>query len=158
MRLYLARHGDYVLDPVQKLDVLSSQGVDDITRLAGFLRGLNLRLAQVFHSGKHRARQTAELFAKAFAYDQPLEVHTGLMPNDDVLSFAEELEQSEEALLVVGHLPFMSKLVSQLLTGTENKEIVHFQPGTLVCLEKTARGRFHVLWVLSADLMARKGQ
>ncbi len=38
--------------------------------------------------------------------------------------------------MVVGHLPFMGRLVSHLVAGSEDADVVAFQPGTVACLER----------------------
>lgn len=37
--------------------------------------------------------------------------------------------------MLVGHMPFVSKLVSRLVTGKEEPAILTFSPGTLAALE-----------------------
>ncbi|MBX3709139.1 MAG: phosphohistidine phosphatase SixA [Gammaproteobacteria bacterium] len=158
MKIYLARHGDYLLDTTRHLDVLTEKGTKDIIRLANFLRCSNEHVSHVFHSGKYRAQQTAELLIQGFICEQPIQSKSGLNPNDDITDFANELSHWGNDVLIVGHLPFMSKLVSALTIGNENKEIVDFQAGTLVCLETIDHVRWVIKWVLTPDLFVNKDE
>ena len=50
--------------------------------------------------------------------------------------------------MLVGHLPFLDRLASQLLVGDPHPGVLNFQPGALVKL--TGRGGgFSVSWMLS---------
>lgn len=156
MKLYLVRHGDYTMEITKEmtaLDVLSEQGTKDITNLMNFLKPKNLEVASIFHSGKNRAQQTAELLAQGFVCDQAPQVYRGLQPGDDVAVIADDVSQWEEDVLVVGHLPFMGRLVSQLTTGQENHEVVNFQTGVMVCLNQIDRRRWTIEWVLSPSIL-----
>lgn len=153
MKLYLVRHGDYVTSGPQQQDVLSERGINQIQQLANFLLPLSIRVARSFHSGKNRAQQTAELLAPSIHCEQPMEARNGLNPNDDVVAFANEITSWEEDRFIVGHLPFMSRLVSYLVIGNENKEIVTFQTGTLVCLEAIDTKRWVIQWIIQPNLL-----
>jgi len=153
MKLYLVRHGDYTVDTMRRLDVLNEKGTKEIIRVANFLSHLNLHVSNILHSGKFRAQQTAELLANGIVCNQPIQSRQGLDPNDDVTAVANEIAHWSDDVLLVGHLPFMSKLVSKLLTGNENKDILAFKTGTFVCLEQIDRARWMVNWMLVPDLL-----
>jgi len=147
MKLYLARHGDYTLN-VNGVDILSERGTKDVAHLSERIKSMNLHISCIWHSGKHRAEQTALLLAKGFISDQAPEAHPGLNPDDEVLSLASDLRHFNEDMLIVGHLPFLDKLVSQLLTGSDENILINFQTGTLTCLSQID----HVQWVLDWGL------
>lgn len=153
MKLYLARHGEYRIDDVIAGNPLSEQGKAAIAALAQFLQPLHMEVDAIWHSGKLRAKQTAELLSKAFICQQAIQEQPGLNPLDDVDEFAHHLHLWEENdLLLVGHMPFMSRLIAKLLVQAEDKELVRFQPGTLVCLEKNAGTDWVIHWVLGPFL------
>lgn len=154
MKLYLARHGEYALDVTTGRDTLTEKGLQAAEQTADFLRPLYLSLAGIFHSGKFRARQTAEILAKGFQCHELPAMRAGLNPEDDVQALAAELSSEEKDILFVGHLPFMSKLTSQLIEGKEDKEIIDFEPGTIVCLNQIERARWAVSWVLTPHLLS----
>ncbi|MBI3989381.1 MAG: hypothetical protein HY347_07165 [candidate division NC10 bacterium] len=50
------------------------------------------------------------------------------------------LEAAQEPLMLVGHLPHLSRLTSALLVGDPEREVIRFRMGAIVCLSKTAGG------------------
>ncbi len=75
----------------------------------------------------------------------------GINPNDDVAAFALKIPKLEADTLIVGHLPFMARLVSFLVTGKEEPVIVSFKPGSVVCLAQNAERQWHISWMLRPD-------
>lgn len=150
MKLYLVRHGDYVPEGRGEL---SQEGKDDISHLAAALDRFNIHVAAIYHSGKVRAEQTAEILSGTVKCDRPIEYHHGLNPTDDVNIIAEVLDAWAEDVMLVGHLPFMGRLVAKLLTGNENREIVSFQTGSFACLEKIETQRWLLHCLISPNLL-----
>ncbi len=156
MRLYLFQHGEAVPEEVDPTRPLSEAGKLDVERLAWFLAERDITLSRVIHSGKLRARQTAELIASVLSPDAPVEAHAGLDPNDPTEPFAHEVSGWTQDALVVGHLPFMGRLVARLVTGEEEASVVTFQPGSVVCLERAEAGDWSVAWMLRPELLAKR--
>jgi phosphohistidine phosphatase len=151
MKIYLARHGDYTIN-TQNIDVLTEKGERDMQALASFLHESELHVENIFHSVKNRAHQSAELLAQGVKSHSTIQEKQGLAPDDEVAAFADEIMHWDADTLIVGHLPFMGRLLSQLVLGNENKEIVDFQPGTMVCLEQIGQIRWIIRWVLTPQL------
>ena len=156
MRLYLVQHGDSLLKEVDTERPLSPQGRKDIEALAAFLKG-RVRVARILHSGKTRARQTAELLAPAVAGSRPLETISGIDPLDSPEHIATQLQDWNDDTLIVGHQPYMGKLVARLVIGSEAHGVVVFQPGTLVCLERAPDARWAVTAMLRPELLVQRG-
>ncbi|RLD16359.1 MAG: phosphohistidine phosphatase SixA, partial [Caldiserica bacterium] len=76
---------------------------------------------------------------------------TSLAPLEDVKIFAKIIEKENRDLMVVGHLPHLSKLSSFLLTGDENKEILKFKMAGVFALEKEEKWR--VSFIITPDLL-----
>ena len=154
MRLYLVRHGEAMpkhLDPERPL---STQGQKDVQKMASFLLPHHLKVREVWHSGKLRARQTAEILATAIIPEKELREVTGLSPNDSIFPVKEKIEKSGESLMIVGHLPFMDKLLADLLTRGESRDLLTFPAGGIACLEKSDSPSWRLLWFLGPDLVA----
>ena len=151
MRLYLVQHGDALPAEADPERSLSAQGRSDVERLAAFLKG-RAQVARIWHSGKTRARQTAELLAASVGTGAPVEACRGIDPLDPVDAFAAEVQGWQEDALVAGHQPFMGKLVARLVRGAAEPEVVRFDPGTATCLERAADGRWTVQWILRPEL------
>ena len=154
MKLYLAQHGDSLPEQVNPERPLSERGREDIRRLAEFLGGSGIRVRRVYHSGKLRARQTAELLGAHLAPAQT-KAASGLNPNDPVEAIADQIDGWTEDTLLVGHLPFMGRLVAYLVGGAGERQVAAFQPGSLACLERDAGGRWAVAWMLRPELFRR---
>lgn len=153
MKLYLARHGEYIAHGIHQLGSLSEKGKNDIEQLATFLQSSHIKVAKIFHSGKARAEETAQLLTKAFICSSPIALSAGMNPEDDVSAFAEVVNTWDEDVLLVGHLPFMGRLVGKLLVNNEDKEIVVFQPGSLVCLERMNHIKWVIHWMLNPEIV-----
>lgn len=156
MRLYLAQHGAAVSKEADPERPLSEQGAADARAMAAFLRQAGVRVERVWHSGKRRAGQTAEALAKAMLPGGATEAISGISPNDSVEEFVIDADVWEEDTLVVGHLPFLAKLVSLLLVGDSERESVRFDPGTVVCLERLPSQAWVVIWVQRPDLLGER--
>ena len=154
MRLYLVQHGEALAKEVDPERRLSEGGRRDVGRLAEMLAKSGVRVPKVLHSGKARARETAELLAAALAPGGAVEAATGLGPNDPAAAFAATLGGSGEDLLVVGHLPFMARLASRLMAGREEPALVAYLPGSMLCLERGEGGGWTLAWMLRPELLA----
>jgi phosphohistidine phosphatase len=91
-------------------------------------------VGSIFHSGKKRARQTAEILDSALNPEGGVAAMTGLNPMDDVQSFSKNLSPQDNRMFV-GHLPFMEKLTAFLITQDEKRPVFQFQNGGIVCLD-----------------------
>lgn len=153
MKLYLVQHGEALPKEADSDRSLSDQGRQDVERLARFLADRRIRVSQVWHSGKLRAQQTAEVLAAAVAPGVKAEARAGLAPNDPIEAFAEMLAAWSEDTMVVGHLPFMARLVTCLAAKSDDGKVVNYLPGSLVCLERDEDGAWAIAWMLRPELM-----
>jgi len=153
MRLYLVQHGEALAKDVDPERALSDNGRAVVAKLAAFLRG-RVQVSAVVHSGKTRARQTADLLAVALAPGMPVEAISGINPNDAVESFMQRIAESGKDTLMVGHLPFMAKLVARLVTGSEANTVVAYQPGSMVCLESENGRGWQIQWMIRPELLS----
>ncbi|MBI3373572.1 MAG: phosphohistidine phosphatase SixA [Betaproteobacteria bacterium] len=155
MRLYLVQHGEAQPESVSPERELTPRGRSDVERLASLLGARSVRVARVVHSGKTRARQTAEILAGRVAPRIAPEVLECINPNDPVAPVAERARAWTEDSLLAGHLPFVGRMVALLVTGREEPPLVAFQPGSAVCLERDAAGRWVIVWMLRPELLAQ---
>jgi phosphohistidine phosphatase len=153
MKLYLVQHGASLAKEIDTERPLSPEGQADVARMAAFL-GAHLQNVRVVHSGKRRAEQTAQLLAARLATGQPLQAISGIAPNDAVEPFVQQLKKWDGDTLVVGHLPFMAKLVATLVTGSSEPAITAYRPGSVVCLEAAEHGGWQIQWMVRPELLA----
>lgn len=151
MKLYLAQHGEALSKDEDPERPLSDRGRREVEAVAALLKTAGVRVARVWHSGKRRALQTAEILAKAVLPRGKAKAVGGINPNDAVGDFIVDADVWEDDTLVVGHLPFMSRLVSLLLVGDEGRELVRYCPGSIACLERSAGQDWVLLWMLRPD-------
>jgi phosphohistidine phosphatase len=107
----------------------------------------------VWHSGKPRARQTAEVLARAFVKGPPVERREGLAPKDSVRPVRDAVERFGADLMIVGHLPMLEKLAAALVTGEKSGGVATFRYGGVVCLDNTGGGDWRVAWMIVPDLI-----
>ena len=153
MKLYLVQHGEAVAEEEDPGRPLSSQGEQDVLRMAARLGDSGIRVTRIWHSGKQRAAQTAKILAKKVLSGRKTELIKGISPNDPVTEFASDADVWHEDILVVGHLPFMSRLVSLLTINDAGRELVHFTPGSIVCLEREDAHHWVIDWMLRPELL-----
>ena len=78
---------------------------------------------------------------------------SGIDPLDPTEELARTVNARAEDLMVVGHLPFMARLVARLIVGKEGASVVAFQPGAIVCLERTEGGSWSIVWMVTPELV-----
>lgn len=148
MALYLVQHGKARPAEIDPERGLTDEGRAEVERIASVAKGYRVTVRAVIHSGKKRACQTAEIFAEALAPGAGLSARSGMDPGDDVASFAAVIDASANAMYV-GHLPFMERLASYLITGSDRRPVVKFQNGGIVCLDiHPDTGTWIIQWTL----------
>lgn len=158
MRLYLVQHGDALSEEIDPERPLSEQGWRDVEAVGAFLASRRLQIGEVWHSGKLRARQTAEGLAPYVAATAVVRKCDGLAPKDDTAALAETLNRREHNLMIVGHLPHLERLADRLLTGKTEAHIVAFAKAGVVCLTQEGKGSWAIAWMVTPDLLAANSQ
>ena len=153
MPLYLVRHGEAyseAADPDRSLTEAGKATVDGMAQLA---TAFKIPVSQISHSGKTRARQTADIFSNYLKPSAGVTEIKAINPYDNVIIIAPELDPALNTMLV-GHLPFMERLVSYLITGSPDKSIIKFQTGGIVCLDQIAKNEsWHIKWALMPKMV-----
>ncbi len=151
-RVYLVQHGKAKSESEDPRRPLTEEGAAEVRRMAAWAVRAGLHVDQIRHSGKTRAEETAALLGEALQPPQGVVAVAGLGPNDDVRPVAEALSAGEEAVMLVGHLPFLSRLTSLLLVGAPEPAIVRFRYGGVVCLEREETG-WRLVWMVTPDVV-----
>ncbi len=112
MQVYLVQHGAAKTEAEDPQRGLTEEGRRTVERMGRFLAPLQLPLDRIEHSEKVRARQTAEILA---AWLRPVEGKgirqiAGIAPNDDVEPMRVRLAKESKNLMLVGHMPYLSRL------------------------------------------------
>ncbi len=153
MALFLVQHGICLPKDKDPEKGLSEAGIEETHRLAPVAKGYKIPVAKIFHSGKKRALQTAEIYHQALELKPPMAVLKGINPMDDVRAIAATLDPSAD-WMVVGHMPFMERLVSYLTTGDEAMRVYQFQNSGIVCLDAVTAvaGDWFIKWTLNPNI------
>jgi phosphohistidine phosphatase len=130
--------------------------VEAVERIAAWAAKVGIQVNQIRHSGKRRAQQTAEILADRIAPSQGVVPVSGLKPNDDVNAWAENLAKESEPVMLVGHLPFLSRLTSLLLVSDLTKGIIRFRNAGIICLIRE-EDQWSLGWVVTPDLVETLG-
>lgn len=153
MIIYLLQHGialPKVEDPERGL---SEEGMADVRRIAEVAAAYKVQVSKIVHSGKKRAKQTAEIYAEHLKNEPAIEESALINPNDDIRSFAVGLIKHNMTMFV-GHLPFMEKLTSYLTSGQDERTVFKFQNGGIVCLESEEKDttQWSIKWALMPNI------
>ena len=109
-QLWLIHHGQALPPTDDPRQPLSAVGRAEATHLAAMLASRGVRPDVVWHSGKLRARQTAELCWHACHPLATLRATRDLQPGDPPAAMRDRLYGETRAMLIVGHLPHLPAL------------------------------------------------
>lgn len=149
------QHGEAMAEDVDPARPLTEAGRVAVRRVAERARDAGVRVDTCVHSGKLRAQQSAQILAGAIGLGDDPQVREGLAPNDPIAPTAQWLRGlgPDDAVAVVGHLPFLGRLAGELIAGNESTEVVRFRMAGLVKLASTGdRTSFAVAWALPPEL------
>ena len=133
MRLYLVHHGDAVGPDVDVRRPLSSAGLASVERLAGQAAARGARPQVVWHSGKLRAKQTAEIYWRACNALADFSASRDLQPDDRPMFIRDRLRHETRDILLAGHFPHLPRLLA-MLTGGEDGAQAEFPLHGIVVL------------------------
>ncbi len=150
MRVYLVQHGEAKPEEQDPERGLTGKGVRDVERVASLAAGAGAKPLFIYHSGKKRALETAEIFAGKLVPAKGVLEADGLSPLDDPSVWAGRLAAEEDEVMLVGHMPHVGGLASLLLCGDPEKGVVSFRQGATLCLERDG-GRWSVVWMVTPD-------
>ena len=153
MALFLVQHGKSLPKDKDSKKGLSDEGIAETKRIGKVAKEYKIRVSGITHSGKTRARQTAEILASILEPKKDIQESGGLNPLDDVTQFAGTVDSTEDRMLV-GHLPFMERMTAYLITGSTEKPVFKFQNSGIVCLDKDPDSQS---WVIKWTIMPNIG-
>jgi phosphohistidine phosphatase len=166
MNLFLLRHGK--AEPRGSIwasdskRLLTPEGEKKMSEAVRGLLALEVSFDLILASPYARAWRTAEILAESYG-DKKLFATNHLVPEANPKDIVDEINgnfSSFGEIALVGHEPFLSALLSTLLTGGETLS-VDFKKGALckLSVEKLVPGKCAALeWLLTAGQMARLGK
>jgi phosphohistidine phosphatase len=164
MILYILRHGPAENEPPPGGDDgarrLTARGREKVREAAAGMRALGLKFDAILASPLPRAAETAELVATVYSTGPAPEpfpaLSTGVSPAD-MLAALKPYERHDH-LMIVGHEPGLSGLVSLLLTGSANSVSFDFKKSGMIALEfhdGIERGSAQLLWMFASRHLRR---
>ncbi|GBD31840.1 Phosphohistidine phosphatase SixA [bacterium HR33] len=145
------QHGEAAPEEVDPARPLTPRGREEVARVARMARKMGVRAERILHSGKLRALETAEILARELGQEANVSQADGLAPKDDPQLALHTIEASNQSLILVGHLPHLSRLVSLLLVGDPGREIVAFRMGALVSLARESESGWRLRWIIPPE-------
>ncbi len=153
MLLYLVRHGEAKREDEDPERGLTDNGLRSARRMGEFLSFMDTQFDIIIHSTKKRAAQTAQAFTESIRPKRGIGEEEGLAPNDDPAPWVDRINAMTEDTAIVGHLPFLDRLLGLLVLGDAGKTIIELKAAGCVCLKPSGGGRWLIAWVLSPEVI-----
>jgi phosphohistidine phosphatase len=142
LKLFLVHHADAVGPEVDSRRPLSEVGVAQADRAAAAAASRGARPIVVWHSGKLRARQTAQTFWRVCNALAEFSATPDLQPGDPPSRMRDRLRGESRDILLTGHFPHLPRLLSLLLRAERS-----FPQHGVVALETDDEGEtWRELW------------
>lgn len=152
MQLYLVQHGRAKSKEESSDRPLTDEGRRDVEAVMLLMMRFGaISASRVLHSGKLRSAETAEIIATKIEAES--EEADGLAPHDDPGIWQRRLADMDRDILIVGHMPHLSRLASHLLCGDAEAGLVEFANGGVVCLNRNDQRRWVVRWSVPPSLV-----
>jgi phosphohistidine phosphatase len=162
MDLYILRHGiaeDVSESGLDRDRVLTEEGIEK-TKLAGkAIRKLDVSFEAILTSPYDRAKQTAEIVANELNAPDLLQMVEELAADsspETVLTALQKVIRRQSSVLIVGHEPILSGLISLLLSGSASLAIAMKKGGLckLSCI-RPEPGAARLDWLLTSKHLCR---
>src|SRR5215471_19183251 len=132
MNLYILRHGLAVDHgapgyPNDADRPLTPKGKRKLQKIANAMEALKLSFDLILSSPYTRARQTAEIVAEVLRQRRKLEFSEDLVPDGNyknLIEYLNRLKSRAEDVVLVGHEPYLSGLISLLVSGDSDFSVV----------------------------------
>jgi phosphohistidine phosphatase len=138
--LYLVHHADALPPEVDAQRPLSIEGRTHAERLAREIARMRVEPDVVWHSGKLRARQTAETFWRACNPLAEFAAIRGLQPTDPPEWIKDTVTGDPREIMLVGHMPHLPRAYHLFVSGTSEGAPSDFPLHGIVALELVGDG------------------
>lgn len=148
MAIYFIQHGvclDKSIDPKKPLSEL---GKKETNQVSEFLKKNRIKIQKVYHSGKLRAKETAQILSNHLS-DGNIYEKSNMLPNDNVISFCKD--KLEDNCIYVGHLPHLDKATSYLVCQNEDSEVIKLKNSGIVSIE-VRDCKYKIKWYILPNL------
>lgn len=134
---------------------LDKEGIEQSGQMGRALAALEVQVEAVVSSPLKRASQTAALVSNEIGFDSKITFSAALQPEAGFESFRELLEKhmKQEAIMVVGHNPSLSRFLSMLVTAGANDRAVDLKKGAVAKVEFSHRRTAELMWCITPKLV-----
>jgi phosphohistidine phosphatase len=143
--IYLVHHGEAVGPDVDAMRPLSDRGRAAVLLVADEALRRGTTPEAIWHSGKLRARQTAEAFWKVCQPFATLTAERGLQPTDPPTWIRDRLIGETRDLMLVGHMPNLERLYRLMIGDDDRTPTTEFPLHGMTALE-TRGDRWEEVW------------
>ncbi len=161
MIVYFVRHasaGQTKLNPAQDTRrPLDKDGVEQATQMGRALAALPVQVDALISSPLKRATQTASLIANEIGHDAKIIFAPALAKDSDFETFRQLLNahRGQEAIMLVGHNPNLSRFLSLLLSGGTTDRQIELKKGAVARVDLDSRNRAVLRWCLVPKIVRR---
>jgi len=161
--IFILRHGKAEDIAAGRSDAdrqLTKKGKEDILAVGLWMASQDLRFDIIAASPLARAQETAAIIAEVLGTPQKLATWKVLVPGGDPDTVCREIDRfpKASAVLLVGHEPLLSSLVSRIISGDTSTGIA-MTKGALAKIRNysfTERPSGELHWLLTAKQMASR--
>ncbi|UCC78693.1 MAG: phosphohistidine phosphatase SixA [Candidatus Zixiibacteriota bacterium] len=154
MAVFLIQHAESKPKEEDPERTLTDEGSENINKISSYARQhINVSVDRIFHSGKLRARQTAEVLAGYLKPAEGVSETDGLEPMADPTIWAKRISQIQNDIMLVGHLPHLGRLTSVLLGADATKSIVNFRNAGIVKLSQAPDDNWMIDWIIVPSIV-----
>jgi phosphohistidine phosphatase len=164
MSLFILRHGEAgkFSDGNDFVRPLTDAGATDVTHVAEWLKDRGVKFDAIITSPLKRAHQTASIVSKIFNIENNLINWEELRPGRNRTEFygkllSEQLFKQESDVLVVGHEPYLSSLISEIISEANSSSHIVLKKAGLAKIRITSQSaqiiHGELEWLLTPNLM-----
>ncbi len=134
--VYLVHHAQALSGQIDHTRPLSTVGLEQAERVARAAVEHGAKPALIWHSGKLRARQTAEAWLRLTNPFATFAAVRGLQPDDDPAIVDSALVGENRDVVLASHMPLLPALLHRLTTGHRDRLSAPFPLNGCVALER----------------------
>jgi phosphohistidine phosphatase len=137
---------------------LTAAGQKEVSDIATSLKDLGIKLDVVISSPLKRAHQTASIVAKTFKIEKKMQDWAELSPEGNRLDLYNKLLQlkQQSSVLVVGHEPYLSRMISEMISDGNNGGRITLKKSGLArirIISSTPKFKGELRWLLTPKLL-----
>ena len=149
MELFILRHGE----SIKKINRITTKGgsltylgVSEIKSIANSIKKLSIKIDLILTSPISSCKQTAEIINIAFKKKIAIIVCNDLKPEGSFLFFYNEISKYKDAssILIVGHEPYLSNMISDIISNNNGMDRNHNGKGINIVLKKTGLSKINI--------------